>query len=153
MREINRILKKRLVWAILLLVLVSNGTIPNYAGSDEMFDEGIVKVSGIQLKFVNISIFQNVIDISDNGKVSIKSNLSSRNVNSVEIEACLQQLRNGSWVTMKKWSNISIGSNLELEGNCYVVKGYEYRLVSTGKVVNKNFEMEQTIFISDSKYY
>ncbi|GAU75868.1 hypothetical protein F3D3_0464 [Fusibacter sp. 3D3] len=118
-----------------------------------MFDEGIVKVSGIQLKFVNISIFQNVIDISDNGKVSIKSNLSSRNVNSVEIEACLQQLRNGSWVTMKKWSNISIGSNLELEGNCYVVKGYEYRLVSTGKVVNKNFEMEQTIFISDSKYY
>lgn len=107
----------------------------------------------IQPYFSNISIFQNVFDLSSGGKASISSYLTARDVDQVTVEANLQQNKNGVWTTIKTWSNTSAGTNSGTSGTYYVLRGYGYRLMSVGKVYKNGILVEQTTYVSETKNY
>ncbi len=136
----------------MLMAMLSFVSFPVYAFETDatpvLADNAIIRP-----QFTNISIFQNVFDISSNGKVSVTTYLTSRNVDEVRVEASLQQNKNGSWVTLKSWSNASAGTHSGLNGTYYVLKGYDYRIVSSGKVYNNGTLIEQTSYVSESKAY
>ena len=77
--------------------------------------------------------------------------LTARNVDSVRVDAYLQQYKDGSWMTIKSWTSTSAGTNSGLSETYYVAKGYSYRLVSTGNVYNGGVSVENTTFISETK--
>lgn len=142
--------KKRV--ASLLMAMISFASLPTYALEPTAAPIDTDRTI-IQPRFTNISIFQNVFDISANGKSSITTYLTARNVDEVRVTANLQQSKNGVWVTIKSWSNTSAGTHSGLNGTYYVSKGYHYRLVSSGKVYKNGTLIEQTSYVSESKYY
>jgi len=87
-----------------LFILIA---IPTYANSNDLKNEYSEQII-VQPYFTNISIFQNLFDISSDGKVSVTVYLTAQNVDSVKVDANLQQFKNGFWTTIKSWSNICI---------------------------------------------
>ena len=132
-----------------LFILIA---IPTYANSNDLKNEYSEQII-VQPYFTNISIFQNLFDISSDGKVSVTVYLTAQNVDSVKVDANLQQFKNGFWTTIKSWSNTSVGTNAGLSGTYYVAKGYNYRLVSNGTVYKSISIIETTTFTSTSKSY
>jgi len=145
---------QKLKWVLSLLVIIFAFTMPTFAYGDE---PSVLKSAGnyeiVTPFFTNITLFQNVFDISTDGKVSISVYLTARNVDKVKVNANLQQLINGNWSTVKSWTNISAGTYSGLSGIYYVPKGYEYRLISSGSVYLNENVLEQSTFISQTKFY
>lgn len=77
----------------------------------------------------------------------------SGQVNSIRISAYLQRLQNGSWVTVKNWSQDYQGSSALWSKSWFVNKGYYYRLTTYFYVYGKNGAHESTVLISGVKYY
>jgi len=107
----------------------------------------------IRPNFTYIWIFQTGFDISSTGKASVNVYLTAQNVDSVKVEASLQQYKNGAWTTIKSWSNTETGTNAGLAGTYYVAKGYSYRVVSCGSVFKSGNLVEITSYTSNSKTY
>ncbi len=104
-------------------------------------------------RFTNIVLFQNGFEISDYGRADISVYLKAQNVDKVKLYVQLQQLKNGKWKTIKSWSKTSNGTYAGLGAAYYVTQGYQYRLVSKGKVyLNQNL-VEQTTYTSSSETY
>ncbi len=104
-------------------------------------------------RFTNIVLFQNSFEISDHGKASVSAYLTARNVDKVKVSTKLQQYKNGSWQTIKSWTQTSSGTYAGLSGTYYVTKGYQYRIVSTGKVYLNQSLVEQTTYTSNPIFY
>ena len=103
--------------------------------------------------FTNISIFQTGFDILSTGKASVNVYLIAQNVDSVMVGANLQQYKNGSWTTIKNWSNTEAGTNAGLGGTYYVPKGFSYRVISHGYVYQADKVVEATTHTSNLKQY
>lgn len=143
--------KLKIKWLTSFMSIMILMTIPVYADANELKREYTEQI--IQPCFTYISLFQNAMDISSDGKASISVYLTAQNVDSVRVDANLQQFKNGSWTTIKNWTNTSIGTNSGLNGTYYVAKGYQYRLVSNGYVYKQNIEIERTTYTSAIKQY
>jgi hypothetical protein len=145
---------QKLKWMLCLLVLSFAFTVPTFADGNE---PSLSKSNGnyviVSPFFTNITLFQNVFDISTDGKASISVYLTARNVDSVKVDASLQQFKNGNWLTIKSWTNTSAGTYAGVSGTYYVAKGYQYRLVSSGYVYKSGNLIEQTDFYSIIKTY
>ena len=113
----------------------------------------VIKQDIVQPMFTNIILFQNGFNISSTGKVSVSVYLTAQNVDSVKVDANLQQYRNGAWITIKSWTKTSAGTNAGLSGTYYVAKGYSYRIVSNGFVYKGSKMIETTTYTSDTKKY
>lgn len=139
-------------WIISLIVVIFAINVPTFADGNE---PSVSKTTGnyeiVTPFFTNITLFQNVFDISTDGKASVSVYLTARNVDSVKIDASLQQLKNGNWLTIKSWTNTSAGTYAGVSGTYYVAKGYKYRLVSSGMVYMKQVLLEKSNSISDVK--
>ena len=144
----------KLRWIISLIVVIFAINVPTFADGHE---PSVSKSTGnyeiVTQFFTNITLFQNVFDISTDGKVTISVYLTARNVESVKIDASLQQFKNGNWLTIKSWTNTSAGTYAGVSGTYYVAKGYQYRLVSSGYVYKSGNIIEQTDFYSIIKTY
>ena len=103
--------------------------------------------------FTYIAIFATGYDISSTGKAIVDVYLTARNVDSVKVEAYLQQYKNGSWTTIKSWSNTETGTDAGLGGIYYVAQGYQYRVISYGYVYKSGSLVESTSYTSDSITY
>ena len=145
---------QKLKWMLCLLVTILAFTAPTFADGDE---PSVSKLNGnyeiVTPFFTNITLFQNVFDISTDGKTSISVYLTARNVDSVKVDASLQQFKNGNWLTIKSWTNTSVGTYAGVSGTYYVAKGYQYRMVSNGLVYNNQILNEITMYIGNSKTY
>lgn len=100
-----------------------------------------------------IDSFYNYFGISDSGKATVEVMLDSVDADEIRLEAKLQQYKNGSWTTIKTWTNSRDWVTCYISENWYVASGYSYRLVSTGKVYKNGVMVEQTTYTSDSEYY
>jgi hypothetical protein len=79
--------------------------------------------------------------------------LTARNVDSVKVDASLQQFKDGNWLTNKSWTNTSAGTYSGVSGTYFVAKGYQDRLVSSGYVYFNQLLIENSCFTSISKFY
>jgi len=103
----------------------------------------------MQPYWTEISLFSNTFSISDSGLATVESLLYAFDVDEIRISAQLQQLKNGSWTTIKSWTSSSTDVYCTLAEVWYVMSGYSYRMVSTGTVYENNSQVEQTTYISD----
>ena len=131
-------------WVALFIYIAA---IPAFA-----FESGLTSKSfnsnPIQPLFTNITLYQNTFDISSSGKSSVTVVLSARNVDKVKVEAYLQQYKNGSWTTIKNWSNTVSGTSASIGENWYVASGYSYRMLSYGTVYKNGAVVESTSYTS-----
>lgn len=141
-------------WIISLIVVIFAINVPTFA---DVHEPSVSKSTGnyeiVTPFFTNITLLQNVFDISTDGKASISVYLTARNVDSVKIDASLQQLKNGNWVTIKSWTNTSAGTYAGVSGTYYVAKGYQYRILSNGYVYQNGIVLENTSYLSEWKKY
>jgi len=137
-----------------LLVIIFVFTLPAFAVDYESgIKNSTVNQEIVKPRFTNISLFQNVFDISTDGKASISVYLTARNVDSVKVDVILQQLKNGNWVTIKSWTDTSAGTYAGVNGTYYVSKGYQYRIMSNGYVYQNGIVAENSSATSTSKIY
>ena len=137
-----------------MLVLSFAFIVPTFAEGDEpSASRTNGKYEIVSPFFTNITLFQNVFDISTDGKASISVYLTARDVDSVKVDASLQQFKNGNWLTIKSWTNTSMGTYAGVSGSYYVAKGYQYRVVSIGQVYKSQTLIESSEFLSNSKTY
>ena len=141
-------------WILSLLVISFAINVPTFADG---YEPSVSKTTGkheiVTPFFTNITLFQNVFDISTDGKATISVYLTARNVDSVKVDTSLQQFKNGNWLTIKSWTNTSAGTYAGVSGSYYVAKGYQYRLVSSGYVYKSGSLIEQTEYYSNIKHY
>ena len=92
------------------------------------------------------------ISISTKGIASILCTVSGNTgITKTEIKASLQRKVNNTWTTISTWS--STGSRTcTLSKTANVLKGYEYRVVSTAKAYKGSKSETKTIISNISKY-
>lgn len=142
------ILKKRIVQLVLISSILCLIVLPSYAKSLYR-NEGII----IQPYWTEISQFNNSFNITASGRTDIESSLSAFNVDTISVEAHLQQFIGGSWVIIKTWTGTSQDIICQVAGSWYVQKGYSYRLVSTGTVFEDGKQVEHANYMSEAKWY
>ena len=69
-------------------------------------------------------------NITDGKAIVGAETFAGSNASSVYVLASLQQFKDGTWVTIKSWSNTQNGSYVSLSQTWYVTSGYTYRLVT-----------------------
>ncbi len=108
----------------------------------------------IQPMWTYIDSYRNTFVISDFGRADVTVVLHSFTADSIRVEASIQQLKNGDWITIKTWSNtVHDKITCGLGKSWYVAKGYLYRMVSTGIVYKNGKIVEQTTYVSPLRYY
>lgn len=145
----NRVLKNGLIKIIIFMMVIST---PVHA-SNNHDDTNMLGNTTITPYFTNISIFSSTLKISSYGKASVSSYLTARNIDSLAIEVDLQQLKDGKWISIKKWAETSNNTSGGLSGSYYVPKGYIYRTVSKGMVYKNGSLLESTSAISKMESY
>lgn len=135
-----------------IVFIITSLRVSVQAQSNLLFND-VTQQLVIRPNFTYIWIFQTGFDISSTGKASVNVYLTAQNVDSVKVEASLQQYKNGAWTTIKSWSNTETGTNAGLAGTYYVAKGYSYRVVSCGSVFKSGNLVEITSYTSNSKTY
>lgn len=135
-----------------IVFIITSLRVSVQAQSNLLFND-VTQQLVIRPNFTYIWIFQTGFDISSTGKASVNVYLTAQNVDSVKVEASLQQYKNGTWTTIKSWSNTETGTNAGLAGTYYVTKGYSYRVVSCGSVFKSGNLVEITSYTSNSKTY
>jgi hypothetical protein len=144
-----RVFKKRLIRIIIFMMVISA---PVNASNNQEYTN-MLENKIITPYFTNISVFSSTLNISSYGKASVSSYLTARNVDNLAIEVDLQQLKDGRWISIKKWTESSAGTSGGLSGSYYVSKGYIYRTVSKGMVYKNGALLESTSAISKMESY
>lgn len=139
-------MKKRIIQIVLFVSIFCITALPTYA-TDR--NEAII----IRPYWTEISQFNNSFNITSSGRADIESTLIAFDVDTIGIEAHLQQFINGSWVTIKTWTEVSTDEICTAAGSWYVQKGYYYRLFSTGTVYKDGRQFEQVDYTSIGKWY
>jgi hypothetical protein len=145
-------LKRKTMLLFSIVFIITSLRVSVQAQSNLLFND-VTQQLVIRPNFTYIWIFQTGFDISSTGKASVNVYLTAQNVDSVKVEASLQQYKNGTWTTIKSWSNTETGTNAGLAGTYYVAKGYSYRVVSCGSVFKSGNLVEITSYTSNSKTY
>jgi hypothetical protein len=145
-------LKRKTMLLFSIVFIITSLRVSVQAQSNLLFND-VTQQLVIRPNFTYIWIFQTGFDISSTGKASVNVYLTAQNVDSVKVEASLQQYKNGAWTTIKSWSNTETGTNAGLAGTYYVAKGYSYRVVSCGSVFKSGNLVEITSYTSNSKTY
>lgn len=122
-------MKKKITRIIVAISILFISISPSYAKS-AIEAEGAT----IQPLWTEISQFNNSFNITSSGRADIDSTMYAFYVDLIEVNAQLQQFKNGSWTTIKTWTGTSDDIYCSVTGSWYVLKGYYYRLVSTGTV-------------------
>lgn len=145
-----RSLKRVLSGILFLIIILSFSLVPIEAKliTDMNKIDDIIKI-----RFAYIDMFKNSFDIAESGKSSFSTVLWSRNVDEVHLTCYLQQYNNGTWDTIKSYSNETNGTEGILSSSWYVVSGYSYRYKSYAYLYKDGSFVESTSFTSSSIYY
>jgi hypothetical protein len=95
----------------------------------------------------------NGLSIDNWGKASMVSHISAYDgVERVRISPYLERYENGTWVTVKNWSQDYEGNMALWTKDWYVNKGFNYRL-TTFFYAYKGASQESTILVSGTQFY
>lgn len=133
---------------ILIISILCIGILPIYAKSLDNSSDTI-----FQPYWTKITQFNHSFNITSSGRADIESTLLAFDVDTIEIEAHLQQLINGFWVTIKIWTETSQDTICQMVDKWYVQKGYSYRFISTRTVYKAGIQVEKADYISSIKLY
>lgn len=147
---------KKIRLSLLTILLLSVLSVaPTFAdGSNIVFDSP--KTAGdliITPNFVSIMTFSNDFSLSSQGKASVTSYVTAIGVNKCSITVDLQRYVNGSWTTIKTWTETNNNSYCSLGKSYYVASGYQYRMTAYASVYNNGSFIEQTIYTSGTRVY
>lgn len=127
--------KKKMIAFLLTLVMVVSVAAPFAFAADE----------GIQPHYRRILTFDIDLDINSRDKSTSYSKVtSSCDTDTIDLTMELQREVNGDWETIKSWSSSSAWV-ASMEKDWYVVKGYDYQLLSTADVYNENGIWQETV--------
>lgn len=127
--------KKKLLAFLLTLVMVCSVAAPFAFAADE----------GIQPHYTRILTFDIDLDINSRDKsTSYSAVTSSDDTDTINLTMELQQKIDGEWETIKSWSSSSTWV-ASMEKDWYVVKGYDYQVLSTAYVYNANGIWQETV--------
>ena len=119
-------MKKRLITALLVMLLLSSFAVPALASVVELKD-GII----ISPMFDYISTAEAQIYINSSGKATVSTDVfGNSSVTNISSTIRLQQYRNGSWTTIKTWNESSNSRILNFSDTYNVAAGYDYRVQS-----------------------
>lgn len=144
MKRGNRIIGMMCVLLLMLAVPV------NATENHELTKEETIT---IQPRFSNITVFSVSFDITDSGKAMVESVLSARSCDEVKISMYLQRYENGTWVSLKHWSDTRSSTSMLLSKEWYVSQGYQYRMKAYGYVYNNGQVVESTSQVSNTIVY
>ncbi len=140
-------MSKKGLFALILVLLICSFTLPAF-GLDGNITVESLKSNEVRPLWTEIAEFTNSFDISTGGKATVESILYTYNVSDIGLKAELQQLKNGSWTTIKSWTGKSKDIYCTIGEAWYIVSGYSYRLVATGTVYKNGALAEQTTYTS-----
>ena len=143
--------KAIVVFAVILAICSVSFTGAFAQSGNQVIDDSDYGI--VQPYWTEISMFSNNFDISTSGLATVESLLYAYDVDEIKIVAKLQQYKNGSWTTIKSWTETSDDIYCAIGETWYVASGYSYRLVSTGTVYENGSQVEQTSYTSPSYYY
>ena len=141
-------MKKRFIFLILLCLMLFVSALPSQALRLEDNARGVVKPL-----FTYISIFESVFVITPGGRADVDAFVYAPPAEETAVSAYLQQYKNGSWQTIKSWSNREEGDCCGMGNSWYVNKGYSYRVVSYGYVYINGVMVESTSITSQTRSY
>ncbi len=133
---------------LIIYLIISTISVPSYALQSDIMPEGIIRP-----RFAYINVFQSNFDISSSGRAEAEVFLLAYGVDQVKVEANIQQYRNGSWQTIKNWSNTENGTSSSLRKYLYLTSGYSYRLIAKGYVYVNSITVEDDEIISQIIIY
>lgn len=144
-------LKKSLVILLTLLITLSFCNVA-YAAPDT--EKSIKEEEGeYQVLWTYICIVTNWMDINAYGQASMASTiLAYDGVERVMMNNYLQRLVDGTWTTVKRWSNTYYDSEGSWMQTWYVTSGYNYRL-RTYFYAFDGLASESTTLNSGTVYY
>lgn len=139
---------KKSICILLSTVLFCTISVNAYAISDTSPD------SGISPRYVELSVIQSSLSISDKGTASCSCDVSTRQPgSSVKIQMMLQQKQTSTWKTIKTWNKADT-SPCSLVKEYAVKKGYDYQLYVEVTVYDENGkEIEQATGYSKIVHY
>jgi hypothetical protein len=143
-----KIIKKLILQITLIISMFFLTVLPSFA---ESFSKA--KESSIQPCWTEISQFNNSFNITSSGRADIESTLYAFSVDLISVKTNLQQFKNGSWTTIKTWTGTSEDAICSVVGSWYVLKGYAYRMVSTGTVYIGGQQVEKVDYKSSIIWY
>jgi len=115
---------KKLLSIALTFVFLLSISIVAYA--DENVQQAVIAVNGAEYTY--ISSAKTVLTISSSGYATVENRLScNSNVDQITVSTYLQKYSNGSWTTVKHWTD-TVNDDSYVGGHSrYVVSGYNYR--------------------------
>jgi hypothetical protein len=145
-------MKKKLLLALLAFLLVLSICNPVLALENE--EQSTRSADGdYQILWTYINLVSNWMDISSSGQASMTSVIYAYSgVDKVVMNNYLQRLVNGSWTTVKNWSNTYYDDFGSWSQTWYVTSGYNYRL-RTYFYAYDGSSSESTSLTSGTVYY
>lgn len=141
-------MKKQFIFLILLCLMLFVSALPSQALQGEDSARGIVKPL-----FTYISVFETCLVITPGGRADVDVFVYAPPAEETGVSAYLQQYKNGSWQTIKSWSNREEGDCCGMGNSWYVNKGYSYRVVSYGHVYINGVIVESTSITTETHSY
>lgn len=143
---------RKIIIILIIGLLIINAPISAFALNEERVGSSS-ELNTVKPMWTEIAEFTNGFNISSTGKATIESILYAFDVDEIQIDAKLQQYKNGSWITIKSWTSNSYDIYCTIGEIWYVMSGYSYRLVSTGMVYENSKLVEQTTYTSETYRY
>ena len=130
MKEVN--LLKRIVYAVLAVILVLGTTTSALAAENGM----------IRPNYVGVSSIKPVITLASNGTVVCSDRVTTKAGYTAKVTWSCQYQNNKSWVPVASWNNS--GKTLLLNKTVAVVGGRTYRLQTVAMIYDSNGKLVET---------
>lgn len=140
---------KKLVAVLLVLLVVMSHTVAYGQNDSSDFNEKPI----ITPQYTHIYRFMNTLQIENEGRALINVFLTANSGTSTSLEVQLQRYQSGNWTTIKTWQQSRSGTNISISESWYIVSGYYYRTVATGRVYQNGVLVEQDSELSSSIWW
>ncbi len=103
-------------------------------------------------RYSYIDLFNSSLFIYSDGSAKILIELESTEADRCKLKGYLQKYSNGSWKTIKRFSNISYSNSCELNKKYYANNGYDYRIVAYAYVYKNGSILESAKIVENAVY-
>lgn len=143
-------LKKTIILSLVLITIICLLTPIAFAAPSNSNTTGVIQPEWTYLSYVT-----NYFDIDASGKAIMDSQIQTYNgyADNVKMNSYLQYYINGSWTTVKSWSQSTGGTYAFWSNSYYIYEGYYYRLYTYYYAYHGSTLLESTSMASVTVYY
>jgi len=144
-------MRKKIVPLVLAFLLCFAGSAPVYADSDS---SGNVINRGQQINYVYLSAIGSGLSINPSGYATCSGYLILLKDYNSSLTLTLQRSNGSGWSDFKSWSQSFTGKGSHsMQKGYYVYSGYNYRVLTTAKVINGSTVIETASVASPIEQY